>query len=73
MVGVLIQLDGRGPVLLRQERMTLDGRTFQIFKFRTMVDEAEKDTGPSSPSEDPRRTPSGSGSGATTSTSSRSS
>jgi Undecaprenyl-phosphate glucose phosphotransferase len=48
---------GRGPVLLRQERMTLDGKTFEIFKFRTMVDEAEKDTGPvwASP-EDPRRT-----------------
>jgi Undecaprenyl-phosphate glucose phosphotransferase len=48
---------GKGPVFLRQERMTLDGKTFQIFKFRTMVDEAEKETGPvwASP-EDPRRT-----------------
>jgi Undecaprenyl-phosphate glucose phosphotransferase len=48
---------GPGPVLLRQERMTLDGKTFQIFKFRTMVDGAEKETGPvwASP-EDPRRT-----------------
>ena len=33
---------GKGPVLLRQERMTLDGKTFEIYKFRTMVDEAEK-------------------------------
>ena len=51
---------GRGPVFLRQERMTLDGKTFEIFKFRTMVDEAERDTGPvwASP-EDPRRTPVG--------------
>jgi Undecaprenyl-phosphate glucose phosphotransferase len=48
---------GKGPVLLRQERMTLDGKTFQIFKFRTMVDEAEKDTGPVfATSDDPRRT-----------------
>ena len=48
---------GKGPVFLRQERMTLDGKTFRIFKFRTMVDEAEKETGPvwASP-EDPRRT-----------------
>jgi Undecaprenyl-phosphate glucose phosphotransferase len=48
---------GRGPILLRQERMTLDGKTFQIYKFRTMVEEAEKETGPvwASP-EDPRRT-----------------
>jgi Undecaprenyl-phosphate glucose phosphotransferase len=60
-LAALIKLyGGRGPVLLRQERMTLDGKTFQIFKFRTMVDEAEKDTGPvwASP-EDPRRTPIG--------------
>jgi Undecaprenyl-phosphate glucose phosphotransferase len=51
---------GKGPILLRQERMTLDGKTFQIFKFRTMVDEAEKETGPvwASP-QDPRRTPLG--------------
>jgi Undecaprenyl-phosphate glucose phosphotransferase len=58
---VLIKLlGGKGPVLLRQERMTLDGRTFQIFKFRTMVDEAEKETGPVfATSDDPRRTPVG--------------
>jgi len=51
---------GKGPVFLRQERMTLDGKTFEIFKFRTMVDEAERETGPvwASP-EDPRRTPLG--------------
>jgi lipopolysaccharide/colanic/teichoic acid biosynthesis glycosyltransferase len=37
--------------------MSLDGKTFQIFKFRTMVDEAERDTGPVFASaEDPRRT-----------------
>ena len=57
---VIRRRGGRGPVFLRQERMTLDGKTFEIFKFRTMVDEAEKDTGPvwASP-EDPRRTPVG--------------
>jgi len=51
---------GKGPILLRQERMTLDGKTFQLYKFRTMVDQAEKETGPiwASP-EDPRRTPVG--------------
>ncbi len=57
-IALLIRLfGGRGKVLLAQERMTLDGRTFQIYKFRTMIDEAEKDTGPvfASP-EDPRRT-----------------
>jgi Undecaprenyl-phosphate glucose phosphotransferase len=60
-IALLIRLKGgRGPVFLRQERMTLDGKTFQIFKFRTMVDEAEKETGPIWASEeDPRRTPVG--------------
>ncbi len=48
---------GAGPILLRQERMTLDGKTFEIFKFRTMIDEAERDTGPVfATSDDPRRT-----------------
>jgi Undecaprenyl-phosphate glucose phosphotransferase len=61
LIAIAIRLKGgKGPIMLRQERMTLDGKTFQIFKFRTMVDEAEKDTGPvwASP-EDPRRTPIG--------------
>jgi Undecaprenyl-phosphate glucose phosphotransferase len=58
LMALLIRLfGGRGPILLRQERMTLDGRTFQIFKFRTMIDEAEKDTGPVfATADDPRRT-----------------
>jgi Undecaprenyl-phosphate glucose phosphotransferase len=57
-LGLLVRLfGGKGPVMLRQERMTLDGKTFLIFKFRTMVDEAERDTGPVfATSDDPRRT-----------------
>ncbi len=57
-LGLLVRLfGGKGPVFLRQERMTLDGKTFLIFKFRTMVDEAERDTGPVfATSDDPRRT-----------------
>jgi Undecaprenyl-phosphate glucose phosphotransferase len=58
LIALFIRLfGGRGPVLLRQERMTMDGKTFQIFKFRTMVNEAEKDTGPVfATADDPRRT-----------------
>ena len=48
---------GRGPVLLRQERMTLDGKTFQIYKFRTMVAQRGGEHGPGlGLAEDPRRT-----------------
>ncbi len=40
-VAFLIRLDSRGPVLFRQERMGLGGRTFRCLKFRTMVPDAE--------------------------------
>ena len=57
-IAILIRLrGGRGPILLTQERMTLDGRTFEIYKFRTMIDKAEEETGPVfATSDDPRRT-----------------
>jgi Undecaprenyl-phosphate glucose phosphotransferase len=60
-IAALIKLrGGRGPVFLRQERMTLDGKTFQIYKFRSMVADAEEKTGPVFATEDdPRRTPIG--------------
>ena len=41
-VAVLIQLYSPGPVFFRQERMGLNKRRFLIFKFRTMVPNAEK-------------------------------
>ena len=39
---VLIKLTSNGPVFYRQERMGMDGRTFQILKLRTMEVDAEK-------------------------------
>jgi Undecaprenyl-phosphate glucose phosphotransferase len=41
-----VRLTSSGPILYRQERMGLDGNRFQMLKFRTMVDDAEKATGP---------------------------
>jgi exopolysaccharide biosynthesis polyprenyl glycosylphosphotransferase len=38
---VAIKVDSRGPVFFRQVRMGEDERTFRIFKFRTMVADAE--------------------------------
>lgn len=40
-VGIIIRLDG-GPVLFRQKRVGLHGKIFKIFKFRTMIPDAEK-------------------------------
>jgi undecaprenyl phosphate N,N'-diacetylbacillosamine 1-phosphate transferase len=42
LVVVAIKLDDRGPVFFRQERVGLEGRPFLIFKFRTMIVNAEK-------------------------------
>lgn len=40
-----IKLSSRGPVFFRQERCGLNGRRFTVFKFRTMVADAEKRRG----------------------------
>src|SRR5207249_1214391 len=45
-VALAIRMTSRGPVLLRQERMGLDGRRFALLKFRTMRVDAEATTGP---------------------------
>jgi lipopolysaccharide/colanic/teichoic acid biosynthesis glycosyltransferase/nucleoside-diphosphate-sugar epimerase len=39
-IAVLVKLDSRGPVFFRQTRVGRDGQSFQILKFRTMVDNA---------------------------------
>ena len=41
-IAIWIKLDSGGPVFYRQERITTYGRTFRIFKFRTMVKDADK-------------------------------
>ena len=43
---LLIKFDSKGPALFKQQRMGSDGRVFEMFKFRTMYEGAEKDTGP---------------------------
>ena len=39
---IWIKLDSNGPVFYRQERITQYGKVFRIFKFRTMVNNADK-------------------------------
>ncbi len=45
-VPILIKFDSRGPVIYSQVRVGRYGREFKIFKFRTMVLDAEASTGP---------------------------
>ena len=45
-VALAIRCDSSGPVLYRQERVGYNGRRFVLFKFRSMVDDAEKDGRP---------------------------
>ena len=43
---LLTKLTSKGAVLFRQARVGLHGEEFTLLKFRTMVADAEKDTGP---------------------------
>jgi Undecaprenyl-phosphate glucose phosphotransferase len=55
-IAIAILLAG-GPILYRQQRMGLDGRPFEIVKFRSMRPDAEDESGPTwAGPEDPRRT-----------------
>lgn len=57
MLALLVKLTSVGRVLYKQNRIGQDGRTFTIYKFRSMRQEAEAETGPIWASEDdPRQT-----------------
>ncbi len=42
LIALAIRLDSRGPAFYRQERVGKDGEPFRIFKFRTMVQDADR-------------------------------
>lgn len=41
-LGIIIKIDSKGPIFYRQERVTKYGKIFKIFKFRTMIVDADK-------------------------------
>jgi exopolysaccharide biosynthesis polyprenyl glycosylphosphotransferase len=54
-IGVAIKLDSKGKVFFMQERLGINKRPFKCIKFRTMVENAEYETGPIWSREDDRR------------------
>jgi len=55
-VAILIKISSPGPVFYRGTRIGRAGKSFKIFKFRTMVEKAEEIGGPSTAGDDPRLT-----------------
>ena len=45
LVALAVRLTSRGPVLFRQKRVGLNGKNFEVYKFRSMVVDAEARTG----------------------------
>lgn len=41
-IGILIKIESKGPILFSQERVGLNGQIFRMYKFRSMVVEAEE-------------------------------
>jgi exopolysaccharide biosynthesis polyprenyl glycosylphosphotransferase len=57
LTAILVKLESRGPVLYRQARLGRYGEEFQVLKFRSMRQDAEKKSGPTWAQEnDPRVT-----------------
>lgn len=46
LIAIAIKIDSKGPMLYRQTRVGKDGQEFLIYKFRSMVEDAESLTGP---------------------------
>ncbi len=46
LIAVAVKLDSRGPVIYKQDRVGKDGKTFVLYKFRSMYQNAERITGP---------------------------
>ena len=56
-VSIFIKLDSKGPIIFSQERIGYHNKKFNIYKFRSMVVDAEKDNRPQlSSDDDPRIT-----------------
>ncbi|MDR3179205.1 MAG: sugar transferase [Oscillospiraceae bacterium] len=55
-ISLLIKIDSSGPIFFKQERITYYKKKFKIFKFRTMIENAEKKGSSITIKNDPRIT-----------------
>ncbi len=55
LIGICIKLTDGGPVFYKQTRLTKDGKEFEIYKFRTMIQNAEQESGATLASENDAR------------------
>jgi exopolysaccharide biosynthesis polyprenyl glycosylphosphotransferase len=53
---IRVMLSSKGPVIFSQERIGYKGKTFRLYKFRSMMEDAEKDGPMLSSEDDPRIT-----------------
>ena len=60
LIGLMIMLSSKGPIIYTQERLGFKGKPYRIYKFRSMIVNAEEKSGPVWASDDdPRITPIG--------------
>lgn len=55
LIAVAMKLDSPGPIFFRQRRVGKSGRLFWLYKLRSMIPDAERDTGPRWASDDDPR------------------
>ena len=55
LIAVLIKCTSSGPIFYKQKRISIDGRTFNIYKFRSMPTDIENYTGPKWSKKDDKR------------------
>lgn len=53
---IAIKLDDGGPILFKQNRITINGKIFNVLKFRSMIVDADKDGAKKAVSDDDRIT-----------------
>ena len=46
LIGIIIKINSKGPIIYSQKRLGYRGRSYNIYKFRSMVADAEEESGP---------------------------